>query len=169
MPYSVLNILRAVDVSPSSSLCPAGITGLLKVMLSTGTLYGKDTDKNKSKEKEKEKTSENKCEQDDVLMRNLDLRFCILLDGIFTFLPPTAVSGNYITRAIGSMESRSTSLSGYVIKQTSPLCLSLKGSRGESSTFLIESRSEGDCQRWLHSLSEHVEHVDCKAGSRWLF
>ena len=167
MPYSVLNILRAVDVSPSSSLCPAGITGLLKITLSVGIPYGKDIVRNK--DESKDTNPENTCEQNDFHMRNLDLRFCILLDGIFTFLPPTAVSGNYVTRAIGSMESRSTSLSGYVIKQTSPLCLSLKGSKGESSTFLIESRTEGDCQKWLHSLSAHVEHVDCTAGSRWLF
>ena len=92
-----------------------------------------------------------------------------MLDGVLTFLPPTAVTGCYNTRAVGSMENRSTLLSGYVTKQVDDVTISLKGSKGENTTFLLECTSVLDRLKWCTALTAHVEHVDSKVGSKWLF
>ena len=122
--------------------------------------------------------------KDSDLNRRLDYRYCILLDGIFTFLPPSvfASTGGEVlnkknlesashtkTRAVGSMENRSIFLSGYVIRKTDANKISLKGSKGEHSSYLLEASSPEECQRWLNVISAHVEHVDNKAGSKWIF
>jgi hypothetical protein len=157
-PYSGLNILRAADVSPSSSLSPAGLAGLLKVTLSIG-----------SPNLQSCQNVESKCNENPYTIRSLEQRYCILLDGVLTFLPPTAVTGCCNTRAVGSMENRSLSLSGYVTKQVDELTISLKGSKGECTTLLLECTSPMDRFKWCTALTAHVEHVDSKVGSKWLF
>lgn len=157
-PYSGLNILRAVDISPSSSLSPAGLAGLMKVTLSIGSHHLPNSQK-----------VESKCSESGDMIRSLEQRYCILLDGVLTFLPPTAVSGCCNTRAVGSMENRSTCLSGYVTKQVNDLTVSLKGSKGECTTFLLECTSGLDRFKWHTALAAHIEHVDSKAASKWLF
>lgn len=175
VPYSRLKILRSIDSAPSSSLSPAGIAGQLKVTLvmsGTSLAHARMASSKDSKSAE-EKADKNK---------NLDQRYCILLDGIFTFLPPSVsqVSGaqgdskttceaQTKTRAVGSMENRSISLSGYVIRKVDEKKIMLKGSKGESTSFLLETTTPEDCRRWLNVISAHVEHVDSHAGSKWLF
>jgi hypothetical protein len=173
LPYSNLNILRSVECSPSSSLSPAGIAGLLKITLCTlspNAASARRPSKINS-EKEDDKTVDETQEHNhNDLTRNLDLRYCILLDGIFTYLPPFMSNSVCLkTTAVGSMENRSTPLSGYVISKLSDTKLSLKGSKGESTTFMIETTCALECQRWLNVLNQHVEHVDNLAGSKWLF
>jgi hypothetical protein len=153
MPYSRLTNFRSVEVSlaPSSSLAPSGIGGIVKITLCISSPIPI---------KEADNTSE--------LVRSLDQRYCILLDGIFTFMPPFA-AGTGTTRAVGSIENRSVSLSGYVIRRVTDYKISLQGSKGETTSFILELLTVEDCRRWLNVLTAHVEHVDSKAGSRWLF
>lgn len=172
-PYSNLNILRSVESSPSSSLSPAGIAGLLKITLCTLSPNAASARRPSkfSTEKDDDRTVDKTQEHNQIdLTRNLDLRYCILLDGIFTYLPPFMSNSVCLkTTAVGSMENRSTPLSGYVISKLSDIKLSLKGSKGESTTFMIETTCASECQRWLNVLNQHVEHVDNLAGSKWLF
>ena len=169
-PFSRLKILRSIDASPTSALSPAGIAGPLRVTLCMT-----------SPPKVEDMSVANKSMVD--LTRNLDFRYCILLDGIFTFLPPplfgpTASDLNAKkgkedtvskTRAVGSMENRSVFLSGYVIRRVEEKKISLKGSKGESCSYLLEAATPEECQRWVNVISAHVEHVDSKAGSKWIF
>lgn len=187
VPYSNLKINRSIDSSPSSSLSPAGIAGLLKVSL---CMNGLNTASSRA-DVQNGNTAVNVPKKIDAvnvlgdLNRNLDQRYCILLDGIFTFLPssisqsPIAsgdVNGKKAvcdamtkTRAVGSMENRSIFLSGYVIRKLDDKKISLKGSKGESVSYLLEAATPEDCRRWLNVISAHVEHVDSKAGSKWIF
>ena len=171
MPYSRLSNFRSIEVSlsPSSSLPPAGIAGILKVTLSIAFPLSSPTFSPHSiaRQKQDQKGKDIALTMSDQV-RSLDQRYCVLLDGIFTFLPPFA-AGTGTTRAVGSIENRSTSLSGFVISKVSDRTISLQGSKGESTSFLLETLSSEDCIRWLTVLTAHVEHVDSKAGSRWLF
>ena len=169
-PYSRLRILRSIDASPASSLSPAGIAGTLKVVIiNISPTRGDDATDGGGK-------------VGGDLTRQLDYRYCILLDGIFTFLPNSvfvATGGESLkssgesrqskTRAVGSMENRSIFLSGYVIRKADEKTISLKGSKGESTAYLLEASSVDECQRWFNVLNVHVEHVDNKAGSKWIF
>jgi hypothetical protein len=172
-PYSNLNILRSIESSPSSSLSPAGIAGLLKITLCTASPKRASSERKPSRidsEKDDDKTIDMTEHNQNDLTRNLDLRYCILLDGIFTYLPPFISNSVCLkTTAVGSMDNRSTPLSGYVISKLSDIKLSLKGSKGESTTFIIETTCMEECQRWLNVLSAHVEHVDNLVGSKFLF
>jgi hypothetical protein len=172
-PYSNLNILRSIEFSPSSSLSPAGIAGLLKITLCTTSPKRASSERKPSRtdlEKDDDKTVDMSEHNQNDLTRNLDLRYCILLDGIFTYLPPFISNSLCLkTAAVGSMENRSTPLSGYVISKLSDIKLSLKGSKGESTTFIIETTCIEECQRWLNVLNAHVEHVDNLVGSKFLF
>jgi hypothetical protein len=197
VPYSNLKINRSIDSAPSSSLSPAGIAGLLKITLIMNginpnlTLVRADSHVNPvpAPAPARPKPIDAFAPNGD-LNRNLDQRYCILLDGIFTFLPssissPVAsgdVNGKKIpnekrimgdpsakTRAVGSMENRSIPLSGYVIRKIDEKKISLKGSKGESTSYLLEAATPEDCRRWLNVISAHVEHVDSKAGSKWIF
>ena len=174
LPYSSLKILRSIDASPTSALSPAGIAGPLKITICIiGPTRAGDMN-----------STDDVLSKDSDLNRKLDYRYCILLDGIFTFLPPSvfASTGGEVlnkknlesashtkTRAVGSMENRSIFLSGYVIRKTDANKISLKGSKGEHSSYLLEASSPEECQRWLNVISAHVEHVDNKAGSKWIF
>lgn len=168
MPYSRLDNFRSMEVSlsPSSSLSPAGIAGILKVTLSIAFPVSSPAFVPNSVDNHRQNQNVAITISDQV--RSLDQRYCVLLDGIFTFLPPFA-AGTGTTRAVGSIENRSTSLSGFVISKVSDKTISLQGSKGESTSFLLETLTLEDCIRWLTVLTAHVEHVDSKAGSRWLF
>ena len=195
IPYSRLKIKRSIDCAPSSSLSPAGIAGLLKVVM---CMHGMNTSRSvmsmhimnaDSSQKEagasKPKSAASGTGE---ITRNLDQRYCILLDGIFTFLPPSvstitgagaaAVAAPKVkdisdavtkTRAVGSMENRSIPLSGYVIRKTDDKKILITGSKGEMTSYSLEASSVEDCHRWLAVLNAHVEHVDNKAGSKWIF
>jgi hypothetical protein len=178
VPYSRLKILRSIDSAPSSSLSPAGIAGQLKVTL---VMSGPSLAHARMTSAKGPKTAEDKPLPADT-NKSLDQRYCILLDGIFTFLPPAVsqISGaqgdskstcdaQTKTRAVGSMENRSISLSGYVIRKVDEKKILLKGSKGESTSYLLETITPEDCRRWLNVISAHVEHVDSHAGSKWLF
>ena len=197
VPYSNLKINRSIDSAPSSSLSPAGIAGVLKVTLCMNGLNpnaAARTDLNTGLASTGPKAIDSVTLNGGDLNRNLDRRYCILLDGIFTFLPssisqsPVAsndANGKKITsdlvgkktsgdpgtktRAVGSMENRSIPLSGYVIRKIDDKKISLKGSKGESTSYLLEATTPEDCRRWLNVISAHVEHVDSKAGSKWIF
>lgn len=175
VPYSRLKILRSIDSAPSSSLSPAGIAGQLKVTL---VMSGPSLAHARMTSAKGSKMAEEKADMN----KNLDQRYCILLDGIFTFLPPSvsqvsesqgdgkrACDAQTKTRAVGSMENRSISLSGYVIRKVDEKKILLKGSKGESTSYLLETITPEDCRRWLNVISAHVEHVDSHAGSKWLF
>ena len=166
MPYTRLNNFRSVEVSltPSSSLAPSGIGGIVKISLCISSPIPVYCSITKGQDGEKVKEMDNSGD----LVRALDERYCILLDGTFTFMPPFA-AGTGITRAVGSIENRSISLSGYVIRKVSDMKISLQGSKGETTTFLLELPTIEDCRRWLNVLTAHVEHIDCTAGSRFLF
>eukprot|EP00596_Hydrurales_sp_CCMP1899_P008462 CAMPEP_0119033888 /NCGR_PEP_ID=MMETSP1177-20130426/961_1 /TAXON_ID=2985 /ORGANISM="Ochromonas sp, Strain CCMP1899" /LENGTH=641 /DNA_ID=CAMNT_0006990989 /DNA_START=138 /DNA_END=2060 /DNA_ORIENTATION=- len=84
--------------------------------------------------------------EQDVITRNLHSRYCILLDGVFTYLPPCIGTGQ--TRAVGSMENKSTQLNGFVIERLSDLEISLKGSKGEKTCMMIETDTKDECSRW---------------------
>jgi hypothetical protein len=193
IPYSRLKIRRSIDSAPSSALSPAGIAGLLKVVMCMNgmvTSVARLDASNQGPGSARARATGPNGE----ITRNLDQRYCILLDGIFTFLPPSVSSTNVSgvgaaagavpasapkvkdisdavtkTRAVGSMENRSISLSGYVIRKLDDKKISIKGSKGESTSYTLEASSPQDCQRWLAVLSAHVEHVDNKAGSKWIF
>ena len=178
-----MRILRSIEASPTSSLSPAGIAGQLKITICIIGPTKSDETKDINNDTTLSSISTSKSTGDD-LNRNLDYRYCILLDGIFTFLPPSvfaSTGGDVLTRknleassytktrAVGSMENRSIFLSGYVIRKVDENKISLKGSKGEHSSYLLESSSPEECQRWLNVISAHVEHVDNKAGSKWIF
>ena len=166
MPYLRLKLFRSMEVSlsPSSSLPPAGIAGIVKVTLSIASPIPYHAPLSLGKGTEEESDVDYSMNQ----VRSLDQRYCVLLDGIYTFLPPYA-AGTGTTRAVGSIENRSTRLSGYVISKVTDRKISLQGSKGESTSFLLELETNEDCLRWLNVLAAHVEHVDSMAGSRWLF
>lgn len=193
IPYSRLKIKRSIDCAPSSSLSPAGIAGLLKVVMCMHGMHvsrslmslNMNADPSSEATSVKPKPAVNASGE---MTRNLDQRYCILLDGIFTFLPPSVstITGAGATpgaapkvkeisdavtktRAVGSMENRSIALSGYVIRKTGDKKLSITGSKGEMTSYSLEAASIEDCQRWLAVLNAHVEHVDNKAGSKWIF
>lgn len=195
IPYSRLKIRRSIDSAPSSSLSPAGIAGLLKVVMCMNGLVTSVARTDTSNQEAGAGPVRPKATgPNGEITRNLDQRYCILLDGIFTFLPPSVSSTNVSgaganagavpastpkvkdisdavtkTRAVGSMENRSISLSGYVIRKLDDKKISIKGSKGESTSYTLEASSPQDCQRWLAVLSAHVDHVDNKAGSKWIF
>ena len=193
IPYSRLKIKRSIDCAPSSSLSPAGIAGLLKVVMCMHGMHASrslmslnmNADPSSNAPSVKPNPAINASGE---MTRNLDQRYCILLDGIFTFLPPSVstITGAGATpgaapkvkeisdavtktRAVGSMENRSIALSGYVIRKTDDKKISITGSKGEMTSYSLEAASIEDCHRWLAVLNAHVEHVDNKAGSKWIF
>jgi hypothetical protein len=161
-PYSNLKIVRPIDTGAASDHAPAGLAGVLKVTVMIST-----TSPNAMIENGNGDAANMGPRDYPMLERFLDMKYCILMNGIFSYIPEAAV-GNPKIRAIGSMENRSTNLTGYVIKREGPTRLSMKGSRGESLGYLLDANTADDCQRWFIMLNAHVEHVDMKHGTRWI-
>jgi hypothetical protein len=101
--------------------------------------------------------------------RNAGRKYCIVLDGVFSYMPESIVSQGGHTRPIGSTENKSVSLAGFVVRKVSPTRISLAGSRGERLSFLLDASTTAECDHWVQVFSAHVEFIDFQAGSRWIF
>ena len=161
-PISQLNILRSVEENPTSNLAPAGLGGMLSLALRVSAA-AEGTGKGPSLRAGSFRVAEGRSDVE----RRVGRKHCVVMDGVFSYLPDSGGSGQ--ARVIGSTENRSTSLAGYVVRKEAPTRFSLTGSRGEATALLLTAESAEECDRWCKVLALHVEFVDSAAGSRWLF
>ena len=157
-----------LENSMASSLSPAGLAGVLTVTLvvhpNSSSVQSQSFQQGGGGNNNQMKVKEVKD-----IFKNLEKRYCILLEGSFTYMPLNAVSNVTSCRSIGSLENKTFALNGYVVTKQSEVIISLSGSRGETTGYLLEAETVDDCDRWLEVLSGHIEFIDYKAGSRWLF
>lgn len=101
--------------------------------------------------------------------RNAGRKYCVVMDGVFSYMPESIIMQGGHTRAIGSTENKSVSLAGFVVRKVTPTRISLAGSRGERLSFLLDATTPVEANHWALVFSAHVEFIDFQAGSRWLF